>query len=260
MIKSYFINLDRNADRMDSVRARTSALGIAYERFPAVDGSKVSDRDFESFKSARPRQAPGKSWNRGQMGCFLSHYALWQIAAQSADSYTAIFEDDIHLSDALPHFLNDTSWIPDGVDIVRLETSTNRLLLGKDPLSTHHGREIRRVLSTSWCAGGYIISRKCAQYLVGLPTATHDTADHFLFSFEHPAVADKITIAQVVPALCIQDKFFYADAGNVKFRSEIVENHEGTTLQARIKYLFKRSPLTFLRKTLQGYKRIHFAA
>jgi len=260
MVKSYIINLDRNADRMQAAAERMAQLKMDYERFSAVDGSKISDADFESFKQARPRGNTGKSWNRGQMGCFLSHYALWEKAAASADPYTAIFEDDIHLSDSLPAFLADSSWIPAGFDVIRLETSTNRLLLSRAPVSQFHDRKVYGVHSTSWCAGGYIISRDCAKYLVGLPASMHDTADHFLFSFENPAVADKIKIAQVVPALCVQDKFFYADAGHVKFKSQIIEDHEGSTVQARARYLFKRSPLTFLKKTLQGYKRIRYAA
>lgn len=257
-IKSYVINMAKNPERMQSMRVRLEELGIDYERLDAVDGSKVSEEDFESFKRARPRN--GKRWNRGQMGCFLSQYALWQKAAASPDAYTAIFEDDMHISDAIIHFLKDDSWIPPECDIVRLETSTNRLLLSKEPVATHHGRGIYKVNSTSWCAGGYILKKQCAQRLISVPESQHNTADHFLFCFEDPAMADKLNLAQVVPALCVQDKFFHLNAENTIFKSEIVTNHEGSTLQARLKYLFKRSPLTFIKKTLQGYKKIGYAA
>lgn len=255
-IKTYIINLDRNPDRLEAMQSGMEKFGLAYERFAAIDGAAISVEDYEQFQNIRPRD--GRGWNRGQMGCFLSHFGVWQKAAASDQPYTAIFEDDMHLSPSLPAFLQEDQWIPQGCDIVRLETSTNRVRLSKKPIGQKEGRKIFSVLSTSWCAGGYIISRECAQRLIALPTTCHSTSDDFLFCHERMGVAKTLSIAQIVPALCVQDKFFYLNASDVKFESNIVGDHEGTTLQARVKYAFKRSPLTFIRKSLQGYKRIPF--
>lgn len=257
-IKAYVINLDRNPDRMQATAETFDRLGVNYHRFAAFDGSKLPQEEFDAFVKARPRN--GKSWNRGQAGCFMSQFTLWELAANSPDPYTAIFEDDMYFSDTVADFLKDDSWVPKNCDIVRFETSTTRLLLDDAPMTTHAARGVYKVNSTSWCAGGYVLSRESAKRVIAVPPERHNTADHYLFVHEQPVIAKDLTIAQVVPALCIQDKFFHADARNAKYVSEIVTNHEGTTIQARLRYLFKRSPLTFLIKTLKGYKRVPYAA
>jgi glycosyl transferase family 25 len=257
-VKPYVINLDRNPERLQAFKARFDALGIPFERFPGVDGKAMSEKDFARFVSTRPRN--GKPWGRGAMGCFLSHYTLWQKIAESNQEYSAIFEDDIHhVSDGLKEYLQTYFWLPRDCDILRLEPSTNRVLLSKEPVAEWRERRLFKVRSTSWCAGGYIISRDAAKRLAALPPAHHNTADNTLFCYEDSAIAAKLNTLQVVPALCIQDKFYHTDSRSVAFKSEISNANEGRSFRARLNYALKRSPLTWLRRSLQGYKRIAFA-
>jgi hypothetical protein len=52
--------------------------------------------------------------------------------------------------------------------------------------------------------------------------------------------------------------FFHADAADVVFKSEIETVNFGHR-PARLRLALKRSPLTYLRRSVQGYKRIAFA-
>lgn len=88
-MRSYVINLDRNPQRMALISRRFKELGILFERFPAVDGRQISDTDLKSFADCRPAINRISVWSKGSMGCFLSHYKIWQIAAISSDPYTA---------------------------------------------------------------------------------------------------------------------------------------------------------------------------
>src|SRR5690606_26957754 len=103
-----------------------SRLGLSFERLEGFSGRDMSEEDFKKFSSTRPRD--GKyEWTRGKVGCFLSHSHAWKICAEGPDDYIAIFEDDLHVSDEMPYFLNDTSWLPKDFDIIRMESPTNRI-------------------------------------------------------------------------------------------------------------------------------------
>jgi glycosyl transferase family 25 len=256
-MKAHVINLDRNHERLQALKSQLDALGIPFERCPAVDGKNFSDDDFQRLKTTRPKFR--EDWPRTKMACFLSHRAVWQKIAVSGDRHAAVFEDDLHVADDLKGFIEKDSWIPDGIDIIRLEPSTNRVLLSVTPVVSWQGRQLHKVQSTSWCAGGYIIGREAAKRLIDLPEKDQvGSADYTLFSYEDSIIAPKLNTLQVSPALCIQDKFYHRNTKNIVFQSEIIIDDEGGSLKARLKYAFKRSPITYLRRSFQGYQRIHF--
>src|SRR6187549_1568147 len=114
MIKSYLINLEQDSERLAFFESNFNRLSIAFERISAVDGRKFPEQQYQDFMKERPRN--NKTWLRGQMGCFLSHYTAWQKIAEGDSRFCAVFEDDIHISDDLKKVLSDDSWIPDEVD------------------------------------------------------------------------------------------------------------------------------------------------
>lgn len=256
-MKTYLINLDRSPDRLEASRQRFGELGLAFERFTAVDGKSISEQDYAEFTSTRPRN--GLLWTKGKMGCFLSHYGVWQKIADSAENYAAVFEDDLHISADIKSFLLDDTWIPQGCDLVRLETSTNRVHLSKR-LGQKNGRQIYKVDSTTWCAGGYILSKSAAQKLLEVPEKYHNAADHFMMSYEDSPVPATLLKVQVVPALCVQDKFAHAHSDRIRFPSMIMDDdNEYPSLAVRLRHAFRQSPLQPLIKTLKGYKRVEYA-
>lgn len=255
MIKSYLINLDKDSERLSFVQSNFKKINIELERIPAVDGRTFSEQDYQAFLKDRPRN--NKSWMRGQMGCFLSHYTAWQKIAQGDQRFYAVFEDDIHISDDLKNILADDSWIPDNVDIIRLETSTNRVRLTSAPILTHANRKAYGVKSTSWCTGGYIISRKTAEQLVNLPALYHQPSDVILYHFDDSIIAKKLNILQFHPALCTQDKHLVS--GTVKFSSNIESSVSAVSqFITKLKQINPVTIATGLRRSLLGYKRIEF--
>lgn len=235
------------------MRERFGALGIPFERFPAVDGNKLSDADAEDFRRARPRTA----WAKGQIGCFLSHYNILKLASCCVDEHIAIFEDDVNVSDSLSKFLSDISWIPPSCDVVRFETSTNRVLMSK-AITKFEGREVRRVQSTCYCTGGYILSKDAAKKILVVPEQYHNVIDSFLLSYEDSPVPRSLFTAQVTPALCIQDAFLHG--GNARFPSTVSAENQTPTFKVRLRHALKKSPLDILMRRVKGYERIDFAA
>ena len=257
-MKSFIINLDRNPERLAVIGSRFAALGMGFDRIRAVDARALSSDEIDAFR----RRCPTMPWvHAGQIGCFLSHLAAWRSIAAGAAPYAAVFEDDVHVSDDLALFLDDDA-PPVAADILRLETSTNRVRLAgvsgrTDRDAAWHGRAIRRVMSTTWCTGGYVLSREAALRLVALPEAAHQPVDWMLFCFERSPVARSLAIAQLVPAVCVQDRFLHADPRRVTFASEIEAGLPAETIAARLSF-YARNIVPAVWKTLAGYERVTF--
>ena len=256
-MKSYVINLDRNPDRLAAIGSQLLGQGIAFERIAAIDARHLSAEYLAEFR----RRRPGMPWGHpGQIGCFESHLCAWRSIADGPEPHAAVFEDDVHVSDDLARYLGDAS-PPGRADIVRLEVSTNRILLrsglrGARDGEPWHGRVILPVRSTSWCAGGYVISRDAADRLCRLPVEDHQPVDYMLFCLETSAVARSLRVEQVVPALCIQDKFLRPDPGLAKFASEI-EDDGRDQRDGRLSRLVRHA-MPALWKTLAGFERVPF--
>lgn len=255
MIKSYLINLDKDVDRLAFMSANFQRLGIVFERFCAIDERDFSESAYQHFMTERPRN--GKMWLRGQMGCFLSHYNIWKKIAEGSDQFCAVFEDDIHIADELAQVLHNVESIPDEVDLIRLDTSTNRVKLRRQADLVLAGRRFYQVESTSWCTGGYIIHRRAAQRLLDLPMIHHQPSDVLLFNYEESSIAPTFHVLQCFPALCVQDKHL---DGAVQFASNIEIDKQSLTLAQLLNHIptLPSSLWQSLYQSAIGYKRIRF--
>lgn len=85
MYQGYYINLDKNEKRRESLTRHLQEVGAAdrYQRFPAVDGRLA------------PETAP-PSLKRGSLGLWLTHRNLLETCAGS-DLHIHIIEDDAQL-------------------------------------------------------------------------------------------------------------------------------------------------------------------
>lgn len=259
-MKTYIINLDQDTARLAFLTTSFNKLGIPFERISAVDGRKFSDEAYQAFMQVRPRlrnKGENKTWLRGQMGCFLSHYQTWEKIAAGNERFCAVFEDDLHVSDELQKILADDHWIPDDVDLIRLDTSTNRVRLTNAPEVTYLGRTAYGVKSTSWCTGGYLINKRTAQQLINLEPAAHEPSDVILYNFENSAVAKNFKILQFQPALCTQDKHLASGATTFSSNIESADN-QPSAWQLRLSKITPNALVKAIYRSLFGYKRIGF--
>ncbi|RYF50286.1 MAG: glycosyltransferase family 25 protein [Cytophagaceae bacterium] len=218
MLPCYLINLDRAPDRLDFISRRLRDLAITYVRIAATDGNVLPETERKAFIAARPRD--GRSWSNGQIGCFMSHTEAWRDIVESGLAHAVVIEDDVHVSDTARVFLQDASWIPADADIVRLESTGQWLKLAKGG-TNFQGRSVRRVKSTAWATGAYIITKSAVSKLLATDEKLHSPVDDFLFNLEGSKVAQGLTVYQLVPALVEQDKFIMNQSASKGFGSDI---------------------------------------
>lgn len=249
MIMSYIINLDRNTERMEFMAQRFESLGLPYERFEAVNGKTITDENFQEFADARPRVSAVGKWTKSKMGCHMSHRSLWETIAHSNDPYTAIFEDDVIISDYMQILLTDDNWIPDECDIVKLESPAfMSCLLSKIEVHTLTKRKLHRILPNDHKnafplgAAAYIVKREAAQKIMDAPLDDFVYTDRSLFDHSTSGIASKLNSYQVNPACCIQDKFYHENTKDIVFNSDIeTEDYKDIYQnQNQTKYLLRK--------------------
>lgn len=104
-MKIFLINLARRPDRLAHVQQQLDQLGLTFERFNAVDGATINDTscvDRDRFYLNNKRQIA-----LGEIGCAMSHRAIWQQMVQQNLPFALILEDDITIRAELVGFLAD---------------------------------------------------------------------------------------------------------------------------------------------------------
>lgn len=177
---------------------------------------KKANLEFVFFDALRPQEGKEllvdisphcdlKLLSPGEIACLASHVALWKRLLESEEQYSIVFEDDIFFGEGVAVFLSKLVDDLQDLDLVKLETFQEKVLLGK-PQKKFLNRTLHNLHSNHSGTAGYILTRsgalKLLEYLfLGdqiLP------ADHYMF--EKTIHDEKIKVVQVSPGICIQEK------------------------------------------------------
>jgi glycosyl transferase family 25 len=190
-LRAVVINLDRSPERLAMFRDQAERLGFAFERLAAVDARHCTE--------ARGRLTPA------EIACFESHRSAWQLLVDSGEAWLAVFEDDVLLAPPIAALLGSDAWIPTGTDLVKLETFEARVAIAAKGVAVE-GVSLHRLQTTHCGAAGYVLSRQCALDLLRQTEMFTRPVDIVMFDHEQEACR-KLRILQMVPAVCIQERF-----------------------------------------------------
>jgi glycosyl transferase, family 25 len=157
MLRVFLINLDRSPERLAFMQSQADRIGLAFERFPAVDGRNLPQHLRPQFPASR--LAPG------EIGCYASHLLLYERIVREEWPYAMIVEDDVQLSpDLLASALAATDAAPPGWDYIHFSGATKRAVLSLASLP--NGRHLVRHSRLPMNTGAYLISRQGAGKLL----------------------------------------------------------------------------------------------
>lgn len=115
----FVISLAREAERR--TRMTQELAGFDVEFFDAVDGATLNAAqyahrmDTEWFRIMR-----GRELDPGEIGCFLSHYNLWERLVETGTPCALILEDDARLEDGFAVIIDEAMKIAAEWDVVYL--------------------------------------------------------------------------------------------------------------------------------------------
>lgn len=243
LMKSYVINLKSNSIRYQHIKNEFSTQNIKFDFFDAI----TPEMNHE-FAKKIGMTIEKLDLTPSEISCFLSHVYLWKYAKDKNLDYIAIFEDDIYLGENASLFLNDSSWILDEFDIIKLEAFYPHVEVQKKmAINVLDNRKIYPLLSKHLGGAGYILSRKViGKLLTDIQNNDHlEPLDHYLF--EELVYDPNINIVQILPAICIQDSIKNGSHDNF---SSALEN------ERRKRFIRNTKKLSFNEKFKREVKRI----
>lgn len=166
MDHNYVINLIRRPERLQRMQASLERIGLDAQIWPATDGKDLREEGLRNLgvKVIDGYVDPyhGRPMTFGEIGCFLSHFFIWQDIVNRNFSKAIVLEDDVRFERNMKQrFLNALSEINlDEVDFIYL----GRKKQGAD-------NEVRITVNLvkptySYWTIGYFITAKGAQKLL----------------------------------------------------------------------------------------------
>ncbi len=163
----YVINLATAHERRAFMQDQLDSLGLTYEFFDGVHGASQPDHPlFSKYNDAERarRRGPGVSLNLGQLGCFASHYLLWERCV-ALDQPIIVLEDDAHLQPSFMQFYREAAAFSSTYGLVWLQPDLSKkrrdIRIGKQGAFV-----VKKLLKGATGTTGYLISPPQARRLL----------------------------------------------------------------------------------------------
>lgn len=166
----FMISLARRPDRRNRMVSALNELNINFTLFDAVDGKKLNQSYVDSLGI---RYLPGwrdpwgeRPMTMGEVGCFLSHYYIWERVVSENMDRVLVLEDDVDFeaffASRLKKLLNETETLKLNWDLIYV----GRKALDWDNEIEVPGSSMLVVPDYSYWTLGYLLSHRGAEKLI----------------------------------------------------------------------------------------------
>ena len=160
----FIINLERSGDRRKYMSDRLNQLSLGFEFYDAVDGAELTEYDLGSYNCEKRLKAFGCDLTPNEIGCYLSHYRLYEKIMSENIQQAVIMEDDVEIADDFPKILHELNGAPDDWEFIRL--AGTRVRKGKEVAKLAGEYRVVRLLNTASGAQAYLINLRGAKKLL----------------------------------------------------------------------------------------------
>ncbi len=163
------------------MKQQLDALGMPFEWVDAVDGRALTQRQIAETCHLNAVAKSPQWLNRGAIGCALSHLSVYQKMIDDNIPFALVLEDDVHISESLPHLLPMLVEQLTQQEILLLYASSFQKIIfpAAQVTSVHqtYSLAVPKQLETITSAGAYLLSRKVAQNMANSILPIRATAD-----------------------------------------------------------------------------------
>ncbi|KAJ7317595.1 hypothetical protein JRQ81_003757 [Phrynocephalus forsythii] len=193
----FMINLKRRTDRRERMLRTLYEQEIDCKILEAVDGKAMNSSQVEAMgiKMLPGYKDPyhGRPLTKGELGCFLSHYKVWQEIVERGLEKSVVFEDDlrfeIFFKRRIMNLMYDLE--EEGLDWDLIYIGRKRMQVEHPEKAVPHVRNLVEADYSYWTLG-YIISLQGAKKLLEAePLSKMLPVDEFL-----PVMFDKHPVSE----------------------------------------------------------------
>jgi glycosyl transferase family 25 len=197
-MKTYFINHPTyRPDRLMLIKGRLKEIGLEAEHFRAIYGGQVDTRQINFGKQKR-------RLNLAEVGCYLSHRAIWTKILEEGHKEALILEDDAMFSNEIDgrdfhkEFKANYELLPSDWDMFYLGTN-NYDNPKKEIYKELIGGSLYQA-SNCWLTHAYMVNAKCLPYLLKETEVFYSCIDNVLSDIQFG-----LNVYAVKPDLIKQD-------------------------------------------------------
>ena len=166
-VRVFVINRAKDADRRADMSKRLEALGLAHQFFEAVDGHNMDAYAAPEYDGVTRRRYFGRDLSVGEIGCMLSHRAVYKKIVDEQIPLTLILEDDTHFKPEFSDILQEIVATAGQWDMVRF---LDRKKIFKGPHRLLHKLSgdyaLARVRGVPGGAYAYLLTQNAAETLL----------------------------------------------------------------------------------------------
>ncbi|RVE42164.1 hypothetical protein evm_013183 [Chilo suppressalis] len=177
----FLINLERRKDRLHLMELSFKELGMDVQLVKAFDGRNL---DMDNLKKHSITLMPNyedpyhkRPMKAGEVGCFLSHYSIWEEMVSRKIETALILEDDCHFVPYFRHRMLQLLHELEKLDWDLVYIGRKILLDDEEEQVSEH---TRRPLYSYWTLGYLMSGRGAGKLLAARPLASVLPVDEFL--------------------------------------------------------------------------------
>lgn len=174
------INLERSVERRQQMHAQLTALGLAHEFFAAIDAARGQLEGVSRYDEARALRVLGHALTPAEVGCFASHYLLWQRCAELGEPLV-VMEDDVLIDADLASVLLLVARRLEACGLIRLAGLADRY--ADEIADLGGGRKLARYRKGPRGTQCYALHPKAARALLRRADTWIDAVDLYLDAF-----------------------------------------------------------------------------
>lgn len=240
---NYVISLLTAKERRNHIIQEFGKQNIPFEFFDAITPDLIEEKakEFSIDISNSPL-------TKGEMGCALSHIALWHFAKENKLDYICIFEDDIYLGENAKEFLTN-SYVNHDIDVIKIEKHSSKIIYAANPEAHFCNRNLHKLKSKHTGTAGYILTAKGIKYLLEKTKVYHLSIPVDVLMFEKFLKKSDYKVLQLIPAVCIQDDVLNT---KINFKSTLSDDRNNKKSKKNLSKLYREiiRPFIKLRKKL----------
>ncbi|MCC3306456.1 glycosyltransferase family 25 protein [Sneathiella sp. HT1-7] len=163
----FVINRPKDTHRRADMTGRLAKVGLTPIYFDAIDGYKLDIPNLADYDGEKRRRYFGKDLKAGEIGCLLSHRAIYEKMVAENIPQALVLEDDTFLADDFKNVLQDIQKTTIHWDLIRFIGHGKVFDIGYRTLAPlSHGYSITRVPTSPSGAYAYLLTLKAATRLL----------------------------------------------------------------------------------------------